>query len=223
MTDWVLLVRIIAIILVLIIIIIAFLVVLQIIKQRQDERLAAQTQNPAHKVVQYKTAKLNPGFFGKKTAEQSEHIQMPEQIIAITLMPHYRQHFSGEMLAKLVETFGLHYSPNHVYELIAEGGRDVLCTLLNIRRPGTLPAPEALARDEQQYDGVMLVLQLPVSAAPLQDWETFLALINEMKEICQARICDHNRRPIGENDFRRYREETAAFEKKYHHWLQRQK
>lgn len=223
MTDWVLLVRIIAIILVLIIIIIAFLVAARVVKQHQEEILALQAQNPEDKPVKHKTGKLNPGFLGKKNIRQPQSSQqMPEHIMAVTLMPHYNHRFSGAELAKLVSTFGLQYSPNQVYELIGEGGRDILCTMLNIRAPGILPAPKDLPGDTTQYDGLILILQLPVGNKPLKDWETFLALINEMKEVSHARICDHNRRTVSENDFRRYREEVAEFEKQYYQWLQNQ-
>ena len=116
--------------------------------------------------------------------------------------------------------FGLPYSPNHTYELLTAGGQEIFCTLPNVRRPPTFP--EQLDSRDASYEGLLLVLQLPVSQKPVEDWETYIALAHEMSENCGGKLSDHNRRPLNERDLERLRKSVEAYELEYLNWLRRQ-
>ena len=173
-------------------------------------------------VEMHKTSRLNPGFFsgGKAPEPPKPRGKPPEHLIPLTIMAPQGQPFSGKTVARLVQNFGLQYSPNRTYELLTAGGEDVFCTLLNVRRPPTFP--ENLDTPEANYEGLLIVLQLPVGQEPVQDWETFSALVHEMSENCGGKLCDQHRRPLNERDLERLRKGVETYEQHYHEWLRRQ-
>ena len=119
-------------------------------------------------VEMHKTSRLNPGFFGGKSAAPAKpRGTPPELLLPLTIMAPQGRPFSGKNVARLVQNFGLQYSPNRTYELLTAGGEDVFCTLLNVRRPPTFP--ENLDTPEANYEGLLIVLQLPVGQEPVQD------------------------------------------------------
>ena len=172
-------------------------------------------------VEMHKTSRLNPGFFGGKSAAPAKpRGTPPELLLPLTIMAPQGRPFSGKNVARLVQNFGLQYSPNRTYELLTAGGEDVFCTLLNVRRPPTFP--EQLDSRDASYEGLLLVLQLPVSQKPVEDWETYIALAHEMSENCGGKLSDHNRRPLSERDLERLRKSVEAYELEYLNWLRRQ-
>ena len=174
-------------------------------------------------VEMHKTSRLNPGFFsgGKAPEPPKPRGKPPEHLIPLTIMAPQGQPFSGKTVARLVQNFGLQYSPNHTYELLTAGGQEIFCTLLNVRRPPTFP--EQLDSRDASYEGLLLVLQLPVSQKPVEDWETYIALAHEMSENCGGKLSDHNRRPLNERDLERLRKSVEAYELEYLNWLRRQR
>lgn len=177
----------------------------------------------ANGVEMHKTSRLNPGFFGiGKSAESAPPLLAPpELIIPLTIMAPNGRPFTGKNVRQLVQNFGLQYSPNQTFELLTAGGKEVFCTLLDVRRPGTLPQEQLDAADST-YEGIMLALQLPISQEPVQDWETFIALAHEMSDSCNGRLSDHRRRALNEHDLARYRKNIEQYEREYHNWLRRQ-
>ena len=173
-------------------------------------------------VEMHKTSRLNPGFFsgGKAPEPPKPRGKPPEHLIPLTIMAPQGRPFSGKTVARLVQNFGLQYSPNHTYELLTAGGQEIFCTLLNVRRPPTFP--ETLDTPDASYEGLLLVLQLPVSQEPIQDWETYIAMAHEMSDNCGGKLSDHNRRPLNERDLERLRKNVEAYELEYHNWLRRQ-
>ena len=173
-------------------------------------------------VEMHKTSRLNPGFFsgGKAPEPPKPRGKPPEHLIPLTIMAPQGRPFSGKTVARLVQNFGLQYSPNRTYELLTAGGEDVFCTLLNVRRPPIFP--ENLDTPEANYEGLLIVLQLPVGQEPVQDWETFSALVHEMSENCGGKLCDQHRRPLNERDLERLRKGVETYEQHYHEWLRRQ-
>ena len=172
-------------------------------------------------VEMHKTSRLNPGFFGGKNAAPAKpRGTPPELLLPLTIMAPQGRPFSGKTVARLVQNFGLQYSPNHTYELLTAGGQEIFCTLLNVRRPPTFP--EQLDSRDASYEGLLLVLQLPVSQKPVEDWETYIALAHEMSENCGGKLSDHNRRPLNERDLERLRKSVEAYELEYLNWLRRQ-
>ena len=169
-----------------------------------------------------KTSRLNPGIFGgsKNSTPPKPRSKAPELIVPLTIMAPNNRPFSGKTIARLVQAFGLQYSPNHTYELLTAGGQEIFCTLLNVRRPPTFP--EQLNSRDASYEGLLLVLQLPVSQKPVEDWETYIALAHEMSENCGGKLSDHNRRPLNERDLERLRKSVEAYELEYLNWLRRQ-
>ena len=93
--------------------------------------------------------------------------------------------------------------------------------MLDVRRPGIFP--QNLDNAEHNYEGLMLVLQLPVSQEPVKDWETFSALAHEMAEHCDGCLSDHKRRPLEERSLARYRKNIEAYETQYQNWLRLQR
>jgi zipA, C-terminal ftsZ-binding domain len=165
-----------------------------------------------------KTSRLNPGFFGGKNPPPPKpRGNPPEQLVPLAIMAPYGHPFSGKTVALLMKNFGLQYSPNRTYELLTGGGQEVFCTLLNIRKPPIFPPN--LDSADVSYEGLLIVLQLPVSQEPVRDWETFIALVNEMSESCGGKLCDHNRRPLHERDLERLRKKIETYEGQYHAWL----
>ena len=81
---------------------------------------------------------------------------------------------------------------------------------------------ELLDSRDASYEGLLLVLQLPVSQKPVEDWETYIALAHEMSENCGGKLSDHNRRPLNERDLERLRKSVEAYELEYLNWLRRQ-
>ena len=158
-------------------------------------------------VEMHKTSRLNPGFFsgGKAPEPPKPRGKPPEHLIPLTIMAPQGRPFSGKTVARLVQNFGLQY---------------VFCTLLNVRRPPTFP--ETLDTPDASYEGLLLVLQLPVSQKPVEDWETYIALAHEMSDNCGGKLSDHNRRPLNERDLERLRKSVEAYELEYHNWLRRQ-
>ena len=201
------------------------------IKRQRDRECAAQDGHPKYRSSSleappagtgHKTGRLNPGIFGKNknSPPPAPRGKPPELIIPLTIMAPQGRPFSGKTVARLVQNFGLQYSPNHTYELLTAGGQEIFCTLLNVRRPPTFP--ENLDTPEANYEGLLIVLQLPVGQEPVQDWETFSALVHEMSENCGGKLCDQHRRPLNERDLERLRKGVETYEQHYHEWLRRQ-
>lgn len=165
-----------------------------------------------------KPNKLNPEYFSKSLAvEPLDRSDAPHIDLPLAIMARYGQTLSGEKIDNLVHTFGLRRSPAGVYELIGENGRDVLFSMLNVHKPGTFA--ENLA-EMAPIDGVFLVLQLPNSHDAVKDFETFSAIASEMSDACDGRLCDFNRRPVGESELMKYRQAAEDFQKDYDAWLQ---
>ena len=200
------------------------------IKRQRDRERAAQDGHPKYRSSSldappanagHKTGRLNPGIFGKNknSPPPAPRGKPPELIIPLTIMAPNGRPFSGKTIVRLVQTFGLQYSPNQTYELIT-GGREIFCTMLDVRRPGIFPQNPDSA--ERNYEGIMLILQLPVSQEPVKDWETFCALVHEMAGHCDGRLGDHKRRTLDDRAFARYRKNIEAYEQQYQNWQRRQ-
>lgn len=189
-------------------------------RQRQWDRLQMQQNGREQSASELgqKTSRLNPGFFGKSAPPPSADSlpDAPVLDLPLAIMARMGQHFSGDDVAALVQTFGLQASPNGVYELLNENGRDVLFTMLNIHHPGVF------ARDLEHMapiDGVLLVLQLPNCGDGVKDWENFLAIAKDMADICNGRLCDHERRQLMPKDLLAYRAAVEKFQREYEQWL----
>lgn len=142
-----------------------------------------------------KTSRLNPGFFGKPLQEETP--PLPEELkmdLPLSVMARFGQSFTGEDVEMLVKTFGLQRSPAGIYELLNEGGKDVLFSMLNVHKPGTFPED---LQEISAIDGVLLVMQLPNGHDAVKSYETFSALAKEMAETSDGRLCDFQRRPLG--------------------------
>lgn len=183
------------------------------LQQSGDSAALAEAQAQAQK-----TSRLNPSFFGKNNlplaADRLPDAPILDLPLCIMARPGF--HFSGADVAELVRSFGLQRSPNGVYELINENGRDILFSMLNIHQPGVF------AQDLTQMppiNGVMLVLQLPNCGDAVKDWENFLAIVKDMADICGGRLCNYERRQISAKDLLIYRQAAEKYQLTYEHWL----
>lgn len=170
-----------------------------------------------------KTARLNPSFFGgKKSAAKSAAKSGDEPVmnLPLTIMARHGKSFNGRDVERLVRTFGLIRSPGNTFELIAENGRDVFFTLLNVHKPGTFPENLAEMND---IEGVMMIMQLPVGDDPLKSLETYLAMAAEMTEAVNGRLCDFSRVPMSDKDLLKYRKAAEQFEEEQQAWRARQR
>lgn len=172
-----------------------------------------------------KTSRLNPSFFGGKKSSskqslQENHRDEPTMTLPVSIMARHGRTFSGADIDRLVRTFGLERSPAHVFELIADNGRDVFFTLLNVHKPGTFP--EDLGR-LRAIDGVMMIMRLPVGGDAVKSVETFLAMASEMAEAVNGRLCDFARVPMNDKDLLNYRAAAEQFEEEHQAWRRRQR
>lgn len=171
-----------------------------------------------------KTARLNPSFFGggKKAAAKPAPKTGDEPVmnLPLTIMARHGKTFDGRDVERLVRTFGLTRSPGNTFELIAENGRDVFFTLLNVHKPGTFPENLAGMND---IEGVMMIMQLPVGDDPLKSLETYLAMAAEMTEAVNGRLCDFSRVPMSDKDLLKYRKAAEQFEEEHQAWRARQR
>lgn len=166
------------------------------------------------------TKPLNKGFFGKHTPPAVPDLENAPQIdLPLAIMARHGQHFTGEDIASLINTFGLQRSPVGTYELINENGRDILFSMLNIHAPGTFPN---ILSDMMPIDGILLVMQLPNGSHALKSFETFSAMGNEMCEHIDGRLCDFERRPIGPKELMLYRKAAENFQTEFNDWLAKQ-
>lgn len=169
-----------------------------------------------------KTTRLNPSFFGgskKNAAKRETPGDEPVMNLPLTIMARHGKTFSGRDIERLVRTFALTRSPGNTFELIAENGRDVFFTMLNVHKPGTFPADLAEMND---IEGVMMIMQLPVGDDPLKSFETFLAMAAEMTEAVNGRLCDFSRVPMSDKDLLKYRKAAEQFEEEYQAWRRKQ-
>lgn len=175
--------------------------------------------------ISQNTAQLNPSFFGSNDeAEPSvrhhskdKHSDAPTAMLPYTIMARFGRHLSGKDVANLVHTFGLQRAPSGAYELIGEDGEEVVFTMLNVRKPGVFPTD---LNSLDKLEGLMLIMQLPVGDDAVKSWETFTAIVHEMTEAVDARLCDYARRPIGDVDLIKYRQAAEQFEQDYQTWRQ---
>lgn len=169
-----------------------------------------------------KTARLNPSFFGggkKAPAKPAIKSDGPSMNLPLTIMARHGKTFDGRDVERLVRTFALTRSPGNTFELIAENGRDVFFTMLNVHKPGTFPTNLAEMDD---IEGVMMIMQLPVGDDPLKSFETFLAMAAEMTEAVNGRLCDFSRVPMSDKDLLKYRKAAEQFEEEYQAWRRKQ-
>lgn len=192
-------------------------------RQRLDAQIFWQEDSYDEQILgesRQKTLRLNPSFFSAMVSKEGkalpEFSQMPTMTLALTIMARYGQTFNGEQLQQLFKTFGLKRSPHDVYELIAGNNQDVFFSVLRVRKPITFPEDlTTLAHCE----GILCVLQLPLAEPAQKSFETFLAVVMEMAESVDGRLCDEGRRPLAERDMLRYKEQVARFELEYNAWL----
>ncbi|UJF24779.1 cell division protein ZipA C-terminal FtsZ-binding domain-containing protein [Suttonella sp. R2A3] len=152
--------------------------------------------------------------------QYTKPVGQPSMTLPYTVMARFGKHFTGKAIADMVKTFGLTRSPNDAFELIGEDGSEVVFSVLNVRKPGVFPKDLSSL---SQVDGLMLVMQLPVGDDAVKSWEMFTAMAHEISEMLDGRLCDHTRRPIGDQDLLKYRKAAEQFDAQYTQWLQQQR
>lgn len=168
-----------------------------------------------------KTSRRALGFLARRRAGVASDDDMPDAPSAdlpLVIMARFGHSFSAEDIEYLVNTFGLRRSPAGVYQLLNENGRDLLFTMSDLDGSGTFPE---VWEERYKINGLLFVMHLPNGHDAVKSCETFSALIREMVETCDGRLCDFRRRPMEKKGLMAYRAAAEQFQYEYDTWLAR--
>lgn len=166
-----------------------------------------------------KTSRRARGFLARRRPRVTPDDDLPNAPSAdlpLVIMARFGGSFSAGDIENLVNTFGLRRSPAGVYELLNENGRDLLFTMSDIDGSGTFPE---VWEEKYKINGLLFVMHLPNGHDAVKSCETFSALIREMTETCDGRLCDFRRRPMENKGLMAYRAAAEQFQHEYDAWL----
>ncbi len=143
-----------------------------------------------------------------------ENIELPEKLVALTVMAKPGRYFDSFKLYQLLHELGFVYGDNGIFEYLLPDKKTIAFSIINIRRPGTFEADPAQLR---QTNGVLAAMQLPLQDGhnQTQYFHLLLSVLEELRVGLDALLCDSVRKPIKNDKLYELQGEIERFEQQY--------
>lgn len=143
-----------------------------------------------------------------------EHINLPEKIIALTVMAKPGRIFDTPHLFKVMHELGFKYNDNQVFDYYVPNSDYIAFSVINQRRPYRFSYnPQEMA----STNGLMAVMQLPIADGDQQVdyFHLLLSVLDELRNNLDAELCNANRRPLQNNQLYALQKDIETFEQNY--------
>lgn len=150
----------------------------------------------------------------RQTYQPPTHIELPEKIIALSIMAKPGRVFDTMRLFKVMHELGFHYADNEVFEYFVPDSKDIAFSIINIRSPYKFNQnPQAM----HPTNGLMAVMQLPVADGDhqVEYFHLLLSVLDELRTNLDADLCDTNRNPLKNQSLYEMQKDIELFEQSY--------
>lgn len=135
----------------------------------------------------------------------SKSSRMPDDIIVLFILPKADQLLLGSQLNSAAQAMGLSFGEMNIFHYKANG-RNVF-SLANMLEPGSFDADTI---HDMKTSGLTVFMQI-TGDDPLDDLTEMLQRSYQLAGLLDARLCNHKRQPLTEQDAENYRQQVRAF------------
>ena len=131
----------------------------------------------------------------------------PSNIIVLYILPKPERDLMGAQINSAAQAMGLTFGEMNIYHY-NKGGRNIF-SLANMLEPGSFN-PETI--HDLKTTGLTVFMQF-AGADPLDDLTEMLQRSYQLSGLLDARLCNHKREPLTEQDAENYRVQASHFMK----------
>ena len=129
----------------------------------------------------------------------------PSGIIVLYILPKPERELMGAQINSAAQAMGLSFGEMNIFHF-KDGNRSVF-SLANMLEPGSFN-PETI--HELKTTGLTVFMQF-TGADPLDDLTEMLQRSYQLSGLLDARLCNHKREPLTEQDAENYRTQASSF------------
>lgn len=116
-------------------------------------------------------------------------VASPERIIALHILAHEREVFSGPDILNALIHSGMQFGDMDIFHRLDEQGKPIF-SLANAIEPGVF---DMAAMDELTTPALLLIMTLPNSCQPLEAYDMMLDTARSITDSLNGRLCDDKR------------------------------
>jgi cell division protein ZipA len=160
--------------------------------ERIDNKAESKTANETeqHDAAQEETAKDSRGY---------------SDIVVLYILPKGEQRLIGSQINSSAQAMGLSFGEMNIFHF-KRGGRSIF-SLANMLEPGSFD-PDTI--HDLKTTGLTVFMQIK-GRDPLDDLTEMLQRSYQLAGLLNARLCNHRRKPLTEQDAENYRAQVRAF------------
>ena len=137
--------------------------------------------------------------------DQAAANKNPGDIIVVYILPKADQLLDGAQINSAAQALGLHFGEMNIYHYSANG-RDIF-SLANMLEPGSFDAETI---HDLKTSGLTIFMQIK-GDDPMDDLTEMLQRSYQLAGLLEARLCNHERKPLTEQDAENYRAQVSQF------------
>lgn len=131
--------------------------------------------------------------------------RLPSDIIALYLLPKGNQNLSGSQINSSVQAMGLSFGEMNIFHF-KSGNRNVF-SIANMLEPGSF---DVNTIHDLKTSGLSIFMQI-TGNDPLDDLTEMLQRSYQLAGLLDARLCNHKRQPLTQQDAENYRKQVSDF------------
>jgi len=143
--------------------------------------------------------------FQNEAAKNGNEGEGVNDIVVLYILPKPEQMLLGSQINSAAQAMGLSFAEMNIFHYKADG-RSVF-SLANMLEPGSFDAD---TMHDLKTTGLTIFMQM-VKGDPLDDLTEMLQRSYQLAGLLDARLCNHRREPLTEQDAENYRTQVAAF------------
>lgn len=138
-------------------------------------------------------------------AADTDSDDMKSDIIVLYILPKAGQHLAGAQINSSAQAMGLNFGEMNIFHY-KSNDRNVF-SLANMLEPGSF---DANTIHDLKTTGLTVFMQIQ-SGDPLDDLTEMLQRSYQLAGLLDARLCNHRREPLTEQDAENYRTQVSEF------------
>jgi len=142
-----------------------------------------------------------------KTVEESvsRESKLPSDIIVLYLLPKANQKLAGSQINSAVQAMGLTFGEMNIFHF--KSGKRNVFSIANMLEPGSF---DVTTIHELKTSGLSIFMRI-TGDDPLDDLTEMLQRSYQLAGLLDARLCNHRRKPLTQQDAENYRAQVREF------------
>jgi cell division protein ZipA len=135
---------------------------------------------------------------------------MPEEVIALTLIPKQGRGFSGRSLLSILQSNEMYYGDKAIFHryISQDGAESIAFSLAAMTEPGNFDLQKI---SQSSYPGLMIFMVLPGPYDPLMTFEQMLSTARQVASSLGGELCDAKRSNLTIQTIEHNREQVREF------------